>query len=86
MGREARKKTAAAVQLEPAEYWEFRARVKDAEVAKREAERLIQQATGRFQEYFAGLAKKHGLDPAMNYRWDDKTMTVTPIDPKGTKT
>lgn len=82
MGRMERAKKQAAVTLDPAEYWEFRARIKDAQVAKAEAEKLLRQASATFQEYFNGLAKKHGFDPSVNYRWDDKTQTLTPIDLK----
>lgn len=88
MGRDARYKKVVAVTLTPADYWEFRTRVTDLEIAKRDAierakrdaEKAVAAAAGKFSVYFASLGKKHGFDPAVNYRWDDTTLTLTPID------
>lgn len=78
MGREARAKKAASVVLDPADFWQLRARIRDTEAATTEAKQAIAAALQRQNELFEQLSKKYGFDPAVVYRWDDNACTLIP--------
>lgn len=78
MGREAKAKAAASIVLEPAEFWQLRARIRDTESAAADAKAAINAALQQQNAYFDVLSKKYGFDPAVTYRWNDKTCTLIP--------
>jgi hypothetical protein len=69
--------------LPEAEYYKFRALVRDVDGLLWEAERAAQQfkkriaeAQARAREHFAALGQAHGFDPARKYGWNDETLEI----------
>lgn len=81
--KKAPKAGAVRVQLEKADYFEFRTRVRDAEVVELDTLKAMQKFEQRTVETrrlasdcFEALAKKYGFDPKLLYRWDDETFEL----------
>jgi protein involved in temperature-dependent protein secretion len=73
---------------DPAAYWKLRALTQDVAAAEADAmkaaqrhRQICEQKAAVAQGYMRELATTFpGLDPAIAYRWDDATCTLTPVD------
>jgi len=91
MGKQARARKAneTRITLPKEDYYELRTRIRDVEAiqfdamkAAQEFGRQIQEAHQRSQATFNALAKTHGFDPALNYRWEDATCELIVTEAK----